>query len=237
MILVGASALRCFLPMSWRVTEDLDLSIATTVEDATATLAAQPGWSQDPRFEPRWRNSAGVMVDVVPADSQARARGYIAWPKSGFRMSLVGMRLAFERGVPLVVGDKLEIHVAPLPAVAVLKAVAYLERPDAREKDLGDLAHIMHEHLPVDSDRRYSAEVPDDLTEYDDVGPFLLGRDVGAMVNAEERRRVLDFVAVVEDEARGPRILERLARLGPVVWRDPEDVLQRILVFRRGIGE
>ncbi len=78
-------------------------------------------------------------------------------------MSLVGMRLVFAHGV------------APLHVLAVLKMVAYLDRPDVREKDLCDLAHIMHEYTATDSDRRYSAEVPDDLTEFDDGSPAIRG--------------------------------------------------------------
>jgi len=37
--------------------------------------------------------------------------------------------------------------------------VAYLDRPEAREKDLGDLAHIMCGYVCDHSDRRFSLEV------------------------------------------------------------------------------
>jgi predicted nucleotidyltransferase len=236
-VVVGAAALRCFLNLSWRTTQDLDLSVASTIEDATSALDGLPGWSRDPRLEHRWWTRAGIAVDVVPADPQARARGYMDWPRSGLRMSLVGMRLAFERGTALRAAEDLEVRVASLDVLALLKIVAYLDRPDAREKDLGDLAHIMHRYPAMDPDRRYSAEVPDDVTEFDDVGPFLLGKDIAALANATERRWVRDFVATIEDEARGPRVLQRLATGGPVAWRDPDTVLQRLLVFRRGLGE
>jgi len=65
-VLIGASGLRCFLKVSWRTTEDLDLSVAATVEDATAALDSLPGWSQDPRFEHRWRTGAGLAVVRCP---------------------------------------------------------------------------------------------------------------------------------------------------------------------------
>ena len=42
MVVLGAAAIRCFLPMSWRVTEDLDLTVATSIENAAATLASIP---------------------------------------------------------------------------------------------------------------------------------------------------------------------------------------------------
>jgi len=118
-----------------------------------------------------------------------------------------------------------------------MKIVAYLADPGTREKDLGDLAAIMHGYADDDSERRFSSEVPSEVTEFDDVGPFLLGRDVASIVNPEERRRISDFVAAIENEDRGPQLLQRLAIRGPVSWRDPDTVLQRILAFRRGIDQ
>ena len=39
MVVLGAAALRCSMPMSWRTTEDLDLTVAASIEDATAALS------------------------------------------------------------------------------------------------------------------------------------------------------------------------------------------------------
>ena len=33
MVVLGAAALRCFMPMAWRTTEDLDLTVAASIED------------------------------------------------------------------------------------------------------------------------------------------------------------------------------------------------------------
>ena len=237
MVVLGAAALRCFMPMSWRTTEDLDLTVAASIEDTTAALSFLPGWSSDPRQEQRWRTPSGIAVDVVPASDEALARGHVEWPKSGFRMSLLGMRLAFQHAVAVRVAADLEVRVAPTRVISVLKVIAYLDRPEARAKDLGDLAHIMYGYVGDDSDRRFSVEVPDDLTEYEDVAPYLLGRDVGAVVDPEERRSVMDFVTTINDEARGPQLLARMSILGPPAWRDPDAVLARIRAFRRGMRE
>jgi predicted nucleotidyltransferase len=237
MVVLGAAALRCAMPMSWRTTEDLDLTVAASIEEATAALSQLPGWSSDPRQEQRWRTPAGVAVDIVPASDEALAKGYIEWPRAGVRMSLLGMRLAFEHAVALRVATELAVRVAPIHVISVLKIIAYLDRPEARAKDLGDLAHIMYGHVGDDSDRRFSVEVPDDLTEYDDVAPYLLGRDVGAVVNPEERRRISDFFTTLDDETRGPGFLARMSILGPPAWRDPDGVLERIRAFRRGVEE
>jgi len=125
-VVVGASALRCHMPMSWRTSEDLDLSVAASVEDAVAAIARLSGWTPDPRQEQRWHSPAGIAVDIIPASHEALARGHLDWPRSGFRMSLLGMRLAFERGVGVRVVPDLVVKVIPLHVIAVLKIVAYL---------------------------------------------------------------------------------------------------------------
>ncbi len=237
MVVLGAAAIRCFLAMSWRVTEDLDLTVATSIENAAATLASIPGWTPDPRQEQRWQTAAGIAVDLVPASATALELGFIVWPRTGFRMSLLGMRLAFEHAVPLSVASDLEVRIAPLHVLTVLKMVAFLERPDAREKDVGDLAHIMHGYVGVDSDRRFSTEVPDDLTEFDDTSPYLLGCDVGAIVDHHERRRLFDFLDTIEGDTHGLRLVARMSVLGPPAWRDPDIVIERIRAFRRGLSE
>jgi hypothetical protein len=95
----------------------------------------------------------------------------------------------------------------------------------------------MHGYLGDDPSRRFSIEVPEDLTEYEDIAPYLLGRDVGAVVDSDERRRISDFVTTIEDEALGRQILARLSILGPVAWRNPDAVLERIRAFQRGMDE
>jgi len=87
MVLLGASAIRCFLEMSWRTTEDLNLLVAARVADAVATLARLKGWVQDSHREQRWRSGSGIAVDIVPADPEALTRGYIDWPRSGKAVS------------------------------------------------------------------------------------------------------------------------------------------------------
>lgn len=135
----------------------------------------------------------------------------------------------------LRIAEDLDIRVAPLHVIAILKMISYMDRPDSREKDLADLAHIMHGYVGDDSDRRYSQETSDDAPEFDDVAPYILGRDVARVFNAEERSYILRFIATIHDDSRGTMMLARMAARGPVSWRDPDLVFQRLLAFERGM--
>ncbi len=98
-VLVGASALRCHMEMTWRVTADVDITVAVDLEEFEYLLQRIAGWQVDPRLEHRMTSPWKVKVDVVPAGPGLRAAGKLVWPRSGHEMQLAGMDLAFEHAV------------------------------------------------------------------------------------------------------------------------------------------
>jgi len=236
-VLVGASALGCFLDFRWRATNDIDISVSIELDELPAGLDRLPGWSADSRAEHRWLAPEDVKVDILPAGPNLRRAGTLRWPRSGNEMSLLGQRLAFEQARDVQVASDLSIRVAPVPVVCVLKMVAYQDQPQARTRDLEDLAHIFDEYVPVEDQRRYTDDVHDTGLEFDVVSAYLLGRDIGALVNNEERAAVVSFIAKVRDEQDRHATQARMANVAPLSWRrDPEALLVRLEAFERGLG-
>ncbi len=236
-VLVGASALGCFLDFRWRATNDIDISVSIELDELPAGLDRLPGWSADPRSEHRWLAPENVKVDILPAGPKLRRAGTLRWPRSGNEMSLLGQRLAFEQAREVQVASDLTIRVAPVPVVCVLKIVAYQDQPQARTRDLEDLAHIFDEYVPADDPRRYSDEVHEAGLDFDVVSAYLFGRDIGALLNSEERAAVASFIAKVRDESDPHGTQARMANGAPVSWRrDPEALLARLEVFELGLG-
>jgi len=124
-VLVGASALGCFLDFRWRATNDIDISVSIELDELPAGLDRLPGWSPDTRAEHRWLAPENVKVDILPAGPNLRRAGTLRWPRSGNEMSLLGQRLAFEQARDMQVARDLSILVAPVPVVCLLKMVAY----------------------------------------------------------------------------------------------------------------
>jgi predicted nucleotidyltransferase len=236
-VLVGASALACSIDMSWRATRDLDISVAISIDDYPGGLSDLPGWTPHPKLEHEWLSPRGVPIDVFPAGDEHLRAGFITWPKSGFRMSLIGIRLAFLHSKRVPMADDFEVPVAPASVITVLKMAAYLDRPADRLKDLSDIGHVLEEYIAEDDDRRYSTEVLDRELAFEDVSAFLLGRDVGAVVQEAERQVVDAFLARVCSEGDRAATQARMLQRGPRSWRaDPQVLASRLEAFELGLG-
>ncbi|MCX5734385.1 MAG: nucleotidyl transferase AbiEii/AbiGii toxin family protein [candidate division NC10 bacterium] len=232
-VLIGASALGCFLDMRWRGTADLDLTLTVSLEEYLDQTIA-PGWKRDARMEQRWCSPGGEIVDIIPAGPELLRQGEVQWPRTGHKMRLTGLRLAFERAVPVSAAADLTVRVAPVPVLTVLKMVAYRDRPTERARDVADLAYILTDYDPGD---RFADDVIDLGLSYEEVGPFLLGRTIAEMVNDAERTEVERFVREGSDEDDPSGIHAKLLALGPPSWRrDPGELIQCMRAFSQGLG-
>lgn len=224
--LVGALAVGCHIKVEHRKTNDLDLVVPVGTETLYGVLAALDGWTQDPKIEHRFATRDGELVDVLPASPALIAQGYIEWP-SGHRMSLAGFDLAFAHGMLHEAGDKVSLWVPSAPALTFLKMCAWLDRPEERKKDLGDLAHLMDGYLGDDDDRRWSDEVMSLGLDFDDASPFLLGRDLGDILRDRDRPHLAAFLTAVTPE--------KLSAEGPTRWFDADRAEQVLRLFIRGL--
>ena len=161
----------------------------------------------------------------------------LRWPLSGLEMNLAGLRLAFEKAVAIEVVAGLAVRVAPVEVVAFLKMVAYLDRPQERDRDLADIAYILDEYVSASDDRRYSEEVLDVELTYDEISPFLLGKRLSAIVNEAEKQLILRFIGRVSNAGDPAAGQARMLSVAPPGWRrDPDALLLRIMAFERGLG-
>lgn len=232
--LIGASALALQIDLP-RQTGDLDISVSVSVDELAAGLPRLDRWKRNPKKEHEWWSPAGVKVDVIPAGPSLLAAGEIIWPTTGIRMNLTGMRLALTTANTYEAVPGVAIRLAPVPVIAVLKMISYLDRPAERERDLHDLGHIVEQHVPPEDERRFAPEVLDAGVSYEQASAYLLGHDLRSLVNADERRAVDEFVARVRDERHPSAAQARMAWLGPPSWnQDPDELLARIDAFLTG---
>lgn len=232
-IVIGAAAIEVHLGLGWRSTVDLDLSVASGL-DAYGQDLVSLGWRREANAPQRWVAPDGSVVDVLPGHPSLVSQGGFTWPGGSAHMNLVGFRLAFVDALPVEIAPGATVRFASLRSLVVLKIAAYLDRPWERDSDLADIAHILYGFLGPDADARWSDEVFDLGLDFEDVGPFVLGKQLGALVDGPERHLVQSFMAAVENTADRLTTLFRMARRAPVAWQEPDQLRLRLLAFRRG---
>lgn len=228
-VLVGGAALGALTAMTWRTTKDIDLLVTAEPAEATRQLAAHPGWTKDPVYEPRWMFCGEVAADIIPADPASVASGRIVWPESGAAMSTEGLELARALAAPLALSSGGTVRVAPMPAIVLLKMVSFLDRPHERVRDLADIAWSLHDYVPDADDRRFDLPFGALGIEFDQGSSYLMGAALRAI--AADREALVDrFVRAVESGW-----LDAMALNAPMAWRrDPAELRRQLRAFRLG---
>ena len=230
--LIGATAIHLQRDLP-RQTNDLDISIVIDVSEYPKGIDSLPGWTQDAKREHRWFSPKRVKVDVIPAGGNQEE---IIWPKSGMRMSLVGMRLAARKRILLKDGS-ITVPVATLPCVAILKMAAFLDRPTERDRDLDDLGYLLDQYVTYDDDRRFSEDVLDAHIFDEHASAFLLGTDILTVTKDQpsEGKLVARFLerALSEDT----NIASRLGGIGILsTERERKAAREKIEALQSGFG-
>lgn len=152
-VIIGATALRLQRRLP-RNTADVDLVITVSASEFPGSLEADPHWtrSEGAHSPQRWSYKDRTPFDLLPVGEQELARKQLVWP-DGTVMGVDCFELLSDPQLPTLAGSA-RIHVAPIPVVALLKMVAWQDRPGDRQRDLDDLRELMKCYLDesVDDD-------------------------------------------------------------------------------------
>jgi predicted nucleotidyltransferase len=172
----------------------------------------------------------GTEVDLLPFGGVADEHGNLTWSGGDRKMSLDGLETADQNSV-LVAVDDTTVRVASLPSLVAMKLFAHRDRADREPKDLGDLIYIL-EHATRALEARVFHELGGELAEleYDEAGPYLLGREIAAVAPASEVDALLDIVGTRILVPPLYRALIRVMGLG-----DLERAIRQFEALRRGL--
>ena len=202
LVIIGAMAYKFHFPEIERYTADIDLTVALDLDDFAELemRLSKLGWNRDAKREHRWKSPRETLIDLLPAGAKLRAAKKLIWPESQLSMSLVGFDHVFNEAKTIQVNDSLTVDVPPVPVLALLKIVAFLDRPYERERDLQDLRGILS-HYEEGSDRLFSHPVQAaNLSDFSLNSAFLLGVDLASLGTAEEADVVETFLLRVSNE-------------------------------------
>ncbi|MHA6279354.1 nucleotidyl transferase AbiEii/AbiGii toxin family protein [Salinimicrobium sp. CAU 1759] len=223
---IGATARDIFMELhnesSGRLTHDLDIAITVSnweqwlkVEQEILKLE---NFTKDKAQKQRFLYKDRFQVDIVPFGEIMKQNSKIFWPPDeSFAMSVLGFDAAEETSLRVSVDQELEIRIASLSGIFLLKIIAWNDRHNKSNKDADDIGFILENYLGIHEERaavQYYDEIyTEDFTRAKG-GATLLGKDVLEILQAhppelEAIKKILtDNIKQQEDSKLINQILE-----------------------------
>jgi predicted nucleotidyltransferase len=126
-------------------------------------------------------------LDLLPFGNLSQDGRSIIWPADNSSWSILGFEESYQTAALLHVTPVFAVRIATLPAMVVLKCIAFYERlEDRKRKDGGDIAFTLAHYLDVGNKARLINGSDTDIMDLVEgdiqlAGAVLLGRDMGRM--------------------------------------------------------
>jgi predicted nucleotidyltransferase len=247
-LIVGATARDLLLTYGHgleiaRGTTDIDFAMA--VADWAEFDRIRASLIESGEFKPaadglhRLKHRNGIPVDIVPFDGVEDEDRQIAWPpQRDLVMKVLGYREALAAAVKVRMPGGFIVNVVSLPALAIMKLVAWTERRHtAPKKDAYDLWLLLRTYSDAgNQERLYSGDLhllEVESFDYESAGAWLLGADARDVIERShdpaEAVATLDGILAPEIDREGK--LRLVADINP---QDPAKALDVLAAFRQG---
>ena len=169
-----------------RETDDLDIAIAipnwSKYQEIAESLCLINGFSKSKEQKQRFWYKKVYMLDIVPFGEIAKSDNHIYWPpEETHAMSVHGFTEVVKNTLEITVDDTLNIRVASLPGIFILKLNAWNDRHILTDRDAEDMAFIIENYLSINDQRaakeHYDLYVVTPFSEFI-AGASLMGRDM-----------------------------------------------------------
>lgn len=184
-----------------RATRDVDFAVALesweAFEQLKQRLVTEQGFASDSRQVQRLvlaasGEGAGTVIDLVPYGPLQVDQHTLLWPPDmDVAMTVAGFAEAFAAAVVVELAAGLQVKVASLPGLAILKLFAWSDRRLRDAKDAIDFCTLLRSYGGAgnfdrlsDPDQGWERFFSLDCDE-EKAGAWLLGGDCGVLVNSE----------------------------------------------------
>lgn len=190
-------------------TQDIDFGVAVASWDhydqLKLELIKSERFTHDKKADHRlWIGEAAerMKIDLIPFGGLETSDNKIFLPPNSFRMNIAGFREAHESAHLLQIADGLQIGVVSLAGLAMLKFIAYDDKPQERQSDLRDIWFIASKYLDADNEERLYTDgeiLNEPGFDVRTVGARFLGRDMSGIVTSSVREIVLTHLSESAD--------------------------------------
>lgn len=196
---IGATARDIIMELhdeqSGRLTYDLDVAITIndwsqwdTVEKEIVSL---PNFKKDTAQQQHFIYKDTFVLDIVPFGEIMKQGNKIFWPPDeSFAMSVLGFDAVEDASLKINVDEEIEISIASLCGIFILKVFAWKDRYHKDNKDADDIGFVLANYL--ETHREYSLEC--DVVVYPENHTVLKGG--GSMLGIHAAEILSDYLDV-----------------------------------------
>ena len=201
-----------------RATRDVDLGLYVNDWDEFKRLKAQlvrsGHFSEVKDAAQRLYHHSRLPLDLIPFGGVATQDQAIAWPPShDLVLNVAGFADALRSSVMVDLGQGLQVKTCSLPALAVLKLIAWKDRGLENNKDATDFLLIARLYGPAQNEERLYAAETELLQAFDGdpelAGAQLLGRDAAMQCLPDTAQQV---EMILTDAVLRQRLSDQLLR-------------------------
>jgi len=187
-----------------RLTNDIDFAVLVSSQENYE--AVKNYLADNKAFRPTGSNAfamlspAGTVVDILPFGGISIDDGVKMVGQGLANIRVDGFKEVFDAGTePLTMTTGHRFKTATLPAIVLLKLIAYDDRPEVRLKDASDIASILKNFFDLQSNLVYERHVDlfeDDSGSLEDISAIVIGREIQIIMrlNAALESRILKIL-------------------------------------------
>jgi predicted nucleotidyltransferase len=229
-----------------RKTGDVDLGVEVAnwkqFEKLKESLIATGQFS--PTSDKQRLRCVTILIDILPFGPITDRDKKISWPpEHEIIMSMVGFEEAYEYSLTFRLSSdpELDIKLASLPGLAIMKLISWNEKYPNRKRDAEDLLFIMNKYEEAgNTERLYEEDLPLLQEENFDTklaGTRLLGRD---MARISDPKTFLIVKEILDDETREMsqyKLISDMMREAGVTEPKFDEILLQLEKLKQGIVE
>ena len=229
-----------------RKTGDVDLGVEVAnwkqFEKLKESLIATGQFS--PTSDKQRLRCVTILIDILPFGPITDRDKKISWPpEHEIIMSMVGFEEAYEYSLTFRLSSdpELDIKLASLPGLAIMKLISWNEKYPNRKRDAEDLLFIINKYEEAgNTERLYEEDLPLLQEENFDTklaGTRLLGRD---MARISDPKTFLIVKEILDDETREMsqyKLISDMMREAGVTEPKFDEILLQLEKLKQGIVE
>src|SRR4030043_2035959 len=185
-----------------------------------------------------------ILIDILPFGPITDKDKKISWPpEHEIIMSMVGFEEAYEYSITFRLSSdpELDIKLASLPGLAVMKIISWKEKYPNRKRDAEDLLLIMNKYEEAgNSERLYEEDLPLLQEEGFDTtlaGARLLGRDMAEISDSKTFLVVKEILDAETEEMGQYKLLTNMIRETGMSHTRFDELLAQLMKLRQGFVE